>query len=114
MASRGNRMAGQQTALSFCWWNLRDFAHFDAGRASEHRWPKGAEDFEAKRGRILATLKELFAGGFPDLLAVCEVSREGASELAGSMSPAFDVAFAPPYPRDDGFQVAVIYRRGVG
>jgi endonuclease/exonuclease/phosphatase family metal-dependent hydrolase len=107
-------MAGQQTTISFCWWNLHNFAHFDAGRASEPRWPKRAEDFEGKRDRILATLKELFAGGFPDLLAVCEVTREGASELAGRMSPTFDAAFAPPYPRDDGFQVAVIYRRGVG
>src|SRR5437868_13822226 len=98
-------MAGQQATLSFCWWNLHDFAHFDAGRASEHRWPKRAEDFEVKRDRILATLKELFAGGFPDLLAVSEVTREGASELAGRMSPAFDVAFAPPYPRHDRFQV---------
>jgi hypothetical protein len=107
-------MAGQLAVLSFCWWNLHDFAHFDSGRASERRWPKRAEDFEAKRDRILATLQELFEGGFPDLLAACEITREAASELAGRMSPAFDVAVAPPYPHDDGFQVAVIYRRGVG
>jgi endonuclease/exonuclease/phosphatase family metal-dependent hydrolase len=107
-------MAGQQAALSFCWWNLHNFAHFDASRASESRWPKRAEDFEAKRDRILTTLQEWFEGIFPDLLAVCEVTREAASELAGRMSPAFDVAVAPLYPRDDGFQVAVIYRKGVG
>jgi hypothetical protein len=67
-------MAGQLAVLSFCWWNLHDFAHFDAGRASERRWPKRAEDFEAKRDRILATLQELFEGGFPDLLAVCKIA----------------------------------------
>jgi endonuclease/exonuclease/phosphatase family metal-dependent hydrolase len=107
-------MAKKQVALSFCWWNLHDFAHFDAGLASEPRWPKQAKDFETKRDRILAALKDLFAGGFPDLLAVCEVTREAASELAGRMSPAFEVAVAPPYRRDDGFQVAVIYRKGIG
>jgi len=107
-------MGGQQAGLSFCWWNLYNFAHFDASRASERRWPKRAEDFEAKRDRILSTLQELGAGGFPDLLAICEVTREAASELASRMSPAFDAAFAPTYPRDDGFQVAVLYRKGVG
>lgn len=107
-------MAASQAALSFCWWNLHDFAHFDASRASERRWPKRAEDFEAKRGRILATLKELFAGGFPDLLAVCEVTREAVTELGARMSPACEVVVAPPYPHDDGFQVAVICRKGAG
>ncbi len=114
MAFREYRMAEQQAVLSFCWWNLRDFAHFDASRASERRWPKRAEDFQAKRDRILATLRELFAGGYPDLLAVCEATREAASELGGRMSPAFDVAVAPTYPRDDGFQVAVLYRKSIG
>jgi endonuclease/exonuclease/phosphatase family metal-dependent hydrolase len=107
-------MAGPQATLSFCWWNLHDFAHFDAGRASERRWPKRAEEFEAKRDRILAAIQELFAGDFPDLLAVCEVTREAAFELSRRMSTAYDVAVAPTYPHDDGFQVAVIYRKGVG
>ena len=114
MPSREDRLAGKPVSLSFCWWNLHDFAHFDAGRASERRWPKRAVDFEAKRDRILETLQELFAGDFPDLLAVCEITREAASELGGRMSPAFAVAVAPTYPHDDGFQVAVIYRKGVG
>jgi endonuclease/exonuclease/phosphatase family metal-dependent hydrolase len=108
-------MAGQQATLSFCWWNLHNFAHFDAHRASERRWPKRAEDFEAKRDRVLAALRELFPGGFPDLLAVCEVTRKAASELKDRMSPDFDIAVAPPpYLPDDGFQVAVIYRKGIG
>lgn len=107
-------MVGQQGALSFCWWNLHDFAHFDASRAKGVRWPNRASDFEGKRDRILATLQELFAGGFPDLLAVCEITREAASELSVRMSSAYDVAVAPTYPFDDGFQVAVIYRKGVG
>jgi endonuclease/exonuclease/phosphatase family metal-dependent hydrolase len=107
-------MNERQNTLSFCWWNLHDFAHFDANLASEPRQPKRAADFEAKRDRILAALRELFAGGFPDLLAVCEITREAAAELARRMSPSFDVAFASTYPHDDGFQVAVIFRRGIG
>jgi hypothetical protein len=75
-------MAGQQTALSFCWWNLHDFAHFDANRASGERWPKRAEDFEAKRDRILATLQELFAGGF---LVALEVNNATNSRAAATL-----------------------------
>lgn len=107
-------MTGQRAALSFCWWNLCDLAHFEAVNASKPRWPKRAKDFETKRDRILTTLQELFAGGFPDLLAVCEITREAASDVAGRMSPGFGVAVAPTYDRDDGFQVAVIYRKGLG
>jgi endonuclease/exonuclease/phosphatase family metal-dependent hydrolase len=107
-------MAGQQAVLSFCWWNLHDFAHFDRGRASAPRWPKRVADYEAKRDRVLATLQELFAGGFPDLLAVCEITREAAQELSRRMASAFDVAVAPTYPHDDGFQVAVLCRKGFG
>jgi endonuclease/exonuclease/phosphatase family metal-dependent hydrolase len=107
-------MAGQQKALTFCWWNLHDFAHFDAGKASEPRWPKQVKDFEDKRDRIITTLRGLFGGKFPDLLAVCEITREAAYEVASHMRPAFHVVVAPAYPRDDGFQVAVMYRKGVG
>lgn len=106
-------MVGPQKAITFCWWNLHNFAHFEAGNASESRWPKRVNDFEDKRDRIVATLQELFGNKFPDLLAVCEITREAASDLAGRM-PAFDVVVAPPYPHDDGFQVAVLYRKGVG
>jgi endonuclease/exonuclease/phosphatase family metal-dependent hydrolase len=53
-------------------------------------------------------------GGFPDLLAVCEITREAAAELSQRMGPGFEVAVAPPYRHDDGFQVAVIFRSGMG
>jgi endonuclease/exonuclease/phosphatase family metal-dependent hydrolase len=103
-----------QDALSFCWWNLHDFAHFDAERASDRRWPKREIDFTTERDRILAALREMFAGKYPDLLAICEVTREAAVALCGLMSPAFDLSVAPRYPHDDGFQVAVLFRRGAG
>ncbi len=107
-------MNGPQDSLSFCWWNLHDFSHFDAKRASDPRRPKREIDFAAKRDRILSALREMFAGGFPDLLAVCEITREAAAELRSLMSPAFDLSYAPPYPHDDGFQVAVFFRRDIG
>jgi len=107
-------MNAQQDAISFCWWNLHDFAHFDPNLASDSRRPKRDIDFEAKRDRILAALRELFAGGYPDLLAVCEITREAATDLSQRMGTAFDIAVAPTYPHDDGFQVAVIFRKDIG
>src|SRR5262245_33777610 len=78
--SRGS-MAGQPRFLNFAWWNLHNFAHFDAAQASDPRWPKLHAYDEAKRDRILAALHELFGQQFPDLLAVCEVTREAAKDL---------------------------------
>ena len=100
--------------LTFAWWNLHNFSHFDAARSSHARWPKRPEDYEAKRDRILAALREIFGKDDPDLLAVCEITREAAQGLAAMVPAHFEVAVPPPYPRDDGFQVAVFYRSGVG
>jgi endonuclease/exonuclease/phosphatase family metal-dependent hydrolase len=107
-------MAGQKKTLSFCWWNLHDFAHYDAGQLSDPRWPRNPADYETKMRRVLAALQEMNAGRFPDLLAVCEITREAAADLASRMKPAFDVTFAPTYPYDDGFQVVVLCRKGIG
>ena len=114
MKLREAAMSRQQSELSFCWWNLNSFAHFDENSSLVRRWPKQPENFEAKRDRILAALREIFSGGLPDLLAVCEVTREAAFELARLMSPTYDVAVVPAYPKDDGFQVAIIYRSAIG
>jgi hypothetical protein len=72
---------GATRDLTFCWWNVHNFAHHDADRTSKPRWPKRAEDYAAKRDRLLAAFGELFVGGFPDLLALCEATREAARDL---------------------------------
>jgi endonuclease/exonuclease/phosphatase family metal-dependent hydrolase len=107
-------MKGQPRFLSFCWWNLHDFAHYDAARSSAKRWPKRRDDYEAKRDRVLMALQEVFGKEDPDLFAACEITREAAHELAARLPSGLKVTFAPPYPRDDGFQVAVFYRPGAG
>jgi hypothetical protein len=101
-------------ALTFCWWNLHNFAHHDLARASHRRWPARQGDYEARRDRALAALAELFGKRYPHLLAVCEVTREAAHDLAGRLPGVYHVALPPPYPREDGFHVAVFFRAGIG
>jgi len=100
--------------LNFLWWNLHNFAHHDPRQYSNRRWPKQAADFEAKRDRILVAFAELFGNSYPELLAVCEITREAAQELASKLPAEYKVAISPRYSRDDGFQVAVFYRSGIG
>jgi endonuclease/exonuclease/phosphatase family metal-dependent hydrolase len=107
-------MSRQPGLLTFSWWNLHDFAHHDATRCSDPRWPRRQADYEAKRGRILDAFQELFGDEFPDLLAVCEITREAAQDLLAGLPPGFNVAVSPRYSHDDGFQVAVFYRAGIG
>ena len=107
-------MNGQRRLLSFAWWNLHDFAHYDAARCGDARWPKRREDYEAKRGRILTAFQEAFENQYPDLLAACEITREAAQDLATRLPAGFSVTFSPTYAQDDGFQVAVFYRSGAG
>lgn len=100
--------------LTFCWWNVHNFAHHDSNRTSAPRWPKRPQDYTAKRDRLLAAFGEMFAAGRPDLIAVCEVTREAVRDLARHLPAGFEVSVAPGYEFDDGFQVAVLYRTGMG
>jgi endonuclease/exonuclease/phosphatase family metal-dependent hydrolase len=107
-------MNGRTRPVSFGWWNLHDFAHYDAARISARRRPKRRADYDVKRDRVLAGLRQVFGEVFPDLLAVCETTREAAQDLLAELPQGYQVACAPPYPRDDGFQVAVFYRSAAG
>jgi endonuclease/exonuclease/phosphatase family metal-dependent hydrolase len=111
----GSRSVTRQPAfLNFAWWNLHNFAHYDADRSGDQRWPKSDAHYEAKRERILAAFRELFEDRFPDLLAVCEITREAARDLAARLPAGFDLAMSPGFQREDRFQVAVFYRTSVG
>jgi endonuclease/exonuclease/phosphatase family metal-dependent hydrolase len=107
-------MNGSLRFLRFGWWNLHNFAHFDANRISDPRWPARPDHYAAKRERLLTTFPELFGSDLFDLLAVCEITREAARDLVTRLPPGFNVTVPPPYPHDDGFQVAVFFRSGVG
>ena len=100
--------------LTFSWWNLHNFAHYDAAQSVLKRRPKQLSHYEAKRDRILNVIQEFLKGAFPDIFAVCEVTREAALDLVTRLPSGFDVAVAPAYPDEDDFQVAVFYRTGVG
>lgn len=100
--------------LTFAWWNVRDFAHYDETRLSDPRWPKQPPDYEAKRNRILDALNQIFGDDFPDLLGICEITREAARDIAKLLPGDFHVTVSPGYPHDDGFQVAVFYRSNAG
>lgn len=100
--------------LRFCWWNLHNFAHFDPSRVSSPRWPKSAQAFESKLDRIAACLPQLIGGDVPDLLGLCEITREAARSLTDRFPGVYEAVFAPAYPRDDGFQVVILHRKGTG
>src|SRR5262249_5880645 len=110
----GTCMTAQPRTLTFCWWNLHNFAHYDAASSSKRRRWISQTDYAAKKRRFHDTFRELLPGDPPALLAVCEVTREAARELAVELPGGFGPAVAPEYPHDDGFQVAVFYRPGAG
>jgi endonuclease/exonuclease/phosphatase family metal-dependent hydrolase len=111
---RGGREMGASRFLTFAWWNLHDFAHYDPLRAVHKRWPKEPARYEAKRDRILAAFAELFFDGYPDLLAVCEITYEAAEDLASRLPSGYSIAAPQPRMQFDGFQVVVFFRNGIG
>lgn len=100
-------------SLSFAWWNLHNFAHYDIDRHNERRWPTTHADYFAKRDRILEAFSELFGEDYPDILAVCEITRGAAEGLIQDLPSTFEFSF-PPSSQDADFQVAVFYRTGAG
>lgn len=99
--------------LTFVWWNVHDFAAFDPARSSSHRWPPCEEHFVEKQRRIITAISQLDGGRIPDLIALCEVTREAAESLATKL-PDHELTFAPPVPKDDPFQVVVYFRKNAG
>lgn len=107
-------MAGQQRHLRFAWWNLHNFAHYDPDRRIDPRRLKSQAAYDLKRGRVLAALHELFASDYPDVLAVCEITRAAAVDLRSQLPGDYTLTIAPTDSRDDRFQVAVFARSPAG
>jgi hypothetical protein len=99
--------------LHFIWWNLCNFAHFDATKSALDRWPDQSSHYEEKRDRILGVIKSLNKPAYPDLIALCEITRLAAEDLVGKLSN-FSLVMASAYPGEDEFQVAILYREGLG
>ncbi|MHC5540731.1 hypothetical protein ACYOEI_21130 [Singulisphaera rosea] len=105
---------GGPNRLTFAWWNLNSFAHYDPARISLKRWPKQRWHYETKRDRILDLIPRFSPEGCPDLFVVCEITREAAADLVSRLPQDFDVVIAPAHPHEDDFQVAIFYRMGFG
>jgi hypothetical protein len=91
-------MNGNPRFLLFGWWNLHNFAHFDSAKISHKRWPKTQRDYEAKRDCILTALREVFGNRSPHLLALCEITREAARDLAAHLPGGDQLALPPRTP----------------
>lgn len=107
-------MAKNVRFISFCWWNLHNFAHFDRSKTGHKRWPKSRKAYERKRDRIIEALQQLFKTSYPHLLAVCEITRAAARDLAVRLPPGYLVALPTVSSYNDGFHVAVFYLPGMG
>ena len=102
-------MSGSMRELSFCWWNLHNFAHYDNQRSGLKGWPKSLAEYEAKKARIMQVLDELFPTALPDLLAICEITPKAAWDLGESLKNVY-VAITATSFSENAFQVAVLHR----
>lgn len=106
-------MTRQSQALKFAWWNLHNFRHYDPTKAADTRWPKRRAHYEAKRERVLTAFDQIFRDQYPDLIAVCEITRQAADDLVARLPPGFRVVTSPTNPRISAFQVAIFFRAGI-
>jgi endonuclease/exonuclease/phosphatase family metal-dependent hydrolase len=97
--------------LTFAWWNVCNFAHFDTTKAGKDRWPSSRDEFEAKAQRIASVLNSCFRGtqGI-DVIALGEVTK-GAAEFLRNHYFTDHEAYSLDLTGQPSFQVAVLYRR---
>ncbi len=69
-------MNEQRGLLTFAWWNLHNFAHYDVARCGDPRWPTRHADYEAKRDRILAAFQEVFGKEYPAGVVSTPIMRD--------------------------------------
>ena len=95
--------------LRFCWWNVQDFAHFDANRALVERWPASADQYLEKHRRVEAAFDGMFGTDMPDVIGLCEITKAAAEDLRRRRFPDHDLVLGEP---DDpyAFQVAMLIR----
>lgn len=101
----------EPSELRFVWWNVQSFAHLEPERAGAPRYPSCREEYEAKRDRVEAALRELSAERLPDVIGLCEITEPAARELRERLFPAHRLVF--PVAADP-FQVAALARERFG
>lgn len=97
--------------LRFCWWNVQDFAHFDANRSLMERWPTSLDQYREKRRRVDAAFDAMFGVDVPDVIGLCEITKAAAEDLQGRRFPNHELVLSSPGD-DLPFQIAVFLRRG--
>ncbi|MGC4115839.1 MAG: hypothetical protein QM765_14835 [Myxococcales bacterium] len=101
-------------ALRFLWWNLDHLNHYDATRAGEKNWPRSAAEHGAKRAAITQVLTAIANdSGRPDLLALCEVTRQAAIDLRDRLFPGYEVESFDLLAKSKA-NIALIFSRAVG
>jgi hypothetical protein len=97
--------------LRFCWWNVQDFAHFDAARSLFDRWPSSTDEYAEKRRRVIAAFDAMFGSNEPDVIALGEITRPAAEDLQRVKFPGHDLVLT--HVGDQvAFQVAILIRQG--
>lgn len=96
--------------LRFAWWNLQDFAHFNANRLGVKRWPESADEYAAKCRAVDAAFDRVFGTDPPEVIGLCEVTETAAQELRQRKFPGHTLVH-PGSVQDAEFQVALLYRR---
>ncbi len=99
--------------LRFIWWNVCDFAHFDPAMAERDRWPSSHAMFQEKLRRIDQTLTGLYGDNLPELIGLCEMTREAAKALRIRRLHEYEVIFSKPRGPDE-FQIVVFMKSNVG
>lgn len=97
--------------LRFCWWNVQDFAHFDANRSAVPRWPASVGEYEEKRRRVEAAFDAMFGSDLPEIVGLCELTRAAAEDLQRRSFPDHELVLGDPAEPVE-FQVALLLRRG--
>ena len=96
-------------SVRFAWWNVNNFAHYDANRAGEEHWPLEPPEYTAKCARVDAALQHLVATQSPDVIGLGEITSTAAEELQARVFPGYELIFPDAAP-GALFQVAVFYR----
>jgi endonuclease/exonuclease/phosphatase family metal-dependent hydrolase len=96
--------------LRFCWWNLQDFAHFDANRVGQDRWPVSVDHYQEKRRRVEAAFDAMFGSNLPDVIGLCEITKKVAMELQKRKFPDHQLILLEPRETEE-FQVVLLIRR---
>jgi hypothetical protein len=100
--------------LSFCWWNVNSFAHFEPSRAGEVQWPRSPDEYAAKCKRIDAALDAVRRSEHPHILAFAEITQRAALDLRDRLFPTYNVHSLDLYSSKPELQVSMLYDPSTG